>query len=195
MSIVVQTNAQDLKVDLPIAPNEVVALSQQELPNMLQLIEPDDIANFGFELTEDFADVKIGRPFYVVSLPRATEPITSKTVQVSPFTIYVPLILDGTARCLLFVSQEDGNWRVVGIGEGNLVSSQSDVFSTSTDEDGSSQVIISVPHMLQQYLMESSDSYKPLFQFEDMRMENISLKEVMVVNSSQAIGSNDGDNK
>lgn len=186
MGIIIQTNAQDLKVNLPIAPNEVVTLAQQELPNMLQLIEPDQITDFGFDLTEDFNSVKIGRPFYVVSLPRTTEPIISKTTQVNPYTIALPLILDGTARCLLYVSPEGRDWKVVGIGEGYLVASQPDVFSTSTDEDGSSQVIISVPHMSQRYLMESNNSFKPLFGLEDynMKMENLSLKELIIINSN-----------
>lgn len=186
MGIIIQTNAQDLKVNLPIAPNEVVTLAQQELPNMLQLIEPDQITDFGFDLTEDFNSVKIGRPFYVVSLPRTTEPIISKTTQVNPYTIALPLILDGTARCLLYVSPEGRDWKVVGIGEGYLVASQPDVFSTSTDEDGSSQVIISVPHMSQRYLMESNNSFKPLFRLEDynVKMENLSLKELIIINSN-----------
>jgi len=196
MSIVIQTNAQDLKVNLPITPNQVVAIAEQELPNMLQLIAPDQIKNFGFDLTEDFANVKIGRPFYVVSLPR-TEPIASKTIQSTPHTIALPLILDCTARCLLYVSQENGAWKAVGIGEGSLVASQIDVFSTSTDEDGSSQVIIDVPHMKQRYLMEDNDSFKPLFRSQNynMKMKGISLKELMIVNNNQAIEANNVDHK
>jgi len=184
-------NAQDLKVNLPITPNQVVKLAQQELPNMLQLIEPDQMIDFGFDLTEDFTNVEIGQPFYVVSLPRTTKTIISETIEVNPYTIALPLILDGTARCLLYVSPEGRDWKVVGIGEGSLVDSQSDIFSTSTKQDGSSQVIISIPHMSQRYLMESNDSFKPLFLFKNYSMESISLKELMIFNNSQIIEPND----
>jgi len=104
---------------------------------------------------------------------------------------------DCTARCLLYVSQENGAWKAVGIGEGSLVASQIDVFSTSTDEDGSSQVIIDVPHMKQRYLMEDNDSFKPLFRSQNynMKMKGISLKELMIVNNNQAIEANNVDHK
>jgi len=191
ISIMTNINAQDLKVNLPITPNQVVKLAQQELPNMLQLIEPDQMIDFGFDLTEDFTNVEIGQPFYVVSLPRTTKTIISETIEVNPYTIALPLILDGTARCLLYVSPEGRDWKVVGIGEGSLVDSQSDIFSTSTKQDGSSQVIISIPHMSQRYLMESNDSFKPLFLFKNYSMESISLKELMIFNNSQIIEPND----
>jgi hypothetical protein len=177
-----RTQAQNLEIKQAITPIEAVALAQHELPNMLQLIEPEDIKDYGFSLNENFADVKIGRPFYVVSLPRteaSQENITANTT-----TIMLPLILDGRARCVLFVSPEEGSWKVVGIGEGNFVAAHQQEFNTTTEEDGSSFVMVNVPHMTQQYMMESTDAFKPMYQFEDMDTRSISLAELIAVNNT-----------
>lgn len=175
------TQAQRLEIKQAITPYEAVSLAQHELPNMLQLIEPEDIKDYGFNLSENFADVKIGRPFYVVSMPR-TEGI--EDVNANTQTIMLPVILDGRARCILYVSPEEGQWKVVGIGEGNFVAAHQDIFNTTTNEDGSRFVIVNVPHMTQQYLMQDNDSFKPLYQFDDVDGRSISFHDLIAVNNT-----------
>lgn len=173
--------AQQLEIKQAITPYEAVSLAQQELPNMLQLIEPDDIKDYGFSLSEDFSEVKIGRPFYIVNMPR-TEGIENVTATTQ--TIMLPVILNGSARCALYVSPEAGSWKVVGIGEGNFIAAHQAIFNTTTNDDGSSFAIVNVPHMMQQYLVETNDSFKPLYQFDGADNRAISFADLVEVNNT-----------
>jgi hypothetical protein len=186
-----QTNAQDLQVNQMISPADAVTIAQHELPNMLQLIEPEDLQEYGFDLADNFAKVQIGRPFYTAILPRTEGNFINEKISVNAHTIMLPLILNGTARCILYVSPEEGKWKVVGIGEGHFVANQQNVFNTSTNDDGTSQVIISVPQTSQQYLMETSNSFKPLFQFEGSEVKTISLQELIAINNAKPLEANE----
>lgn len=178
----IRANAQKISIRENITSNEVVNVAQQNLSHWLQQIEPDQIKDYGFAASDNFSDVKVGQPFYMVNLPR-TE--STDEVVATPFTVMVPVILNGTARCAMYVSQEEGTWKVVGIGEGNFVASQLEVFNTETNNNGDSRVIVSVPHLSQLYLMESADSFKPLIQFENGENQNISMEELVRLNNSE----------
>jgi hypothetical protein len=193
MSSSINTNAQELRVNQLLLPNDAVQLAQQELPNMLQLIEPESLKDFGFNASDNFSNLQVGHPFYVVNLPRTSGSSTSEIISVNTTTIMLPLILENTARCILYVSQEKGTWKVVGIGEGNYVASQQNVFNTSTRSDLNSEVIVSIPHLSQQYLMQQNDgiSFKPLLEFEGSKMENISLAQLLELNNTIPLEANE----
>lgn len=177
----INVHAQNLQVRQPLSPSEAVVIAQHRLPDMLQLIEPDQITDFGFTAKDDFSSVEIGRPFYVAMLPKAA---TREDIAVDAYTILLPVILNGTARCVLHVSPENGTWKVVGIGERGLIANNASIFNTTTKEDGSSQVLVYVPQMSQMYFMEKNSSFKPLLQHEGAASESISMDELVKVSNT-----------
>jgi hypothetical protein len=158
-------NAQKLNISYPLSPETAVAMATREVSNVLSTIDPEDFKNYGFDAADDFSAIEIGMPFYQVTLS-PTELNSTKEITTNTNLIQVPLLLNGTARCIILIGNEEGNWKVVGIGGSNYVTARQDIFAS---REATHQVIISVPQIFQNYLLVDGKklSFDPIVKYED----------------------------
>jgi|688.fasta_scaffold32785_6 hypothetical protein len=163
-------NAQKLNISYPLSPEAAVAMATREVSNVLSTIDPEDFENYGFDAADDLSSIEIGMPFYQVTLPSIelkseTEIITNTQL------IQVPLLLNGVARCIILIGNEDGRWNVVGIGGANYVKARQDIFAS---KEAAYQVIVSVPQVFQNYLLVDGRklSFEPIIRYEDSDMNS-----------------------
>ena len=59
----VNVNAQDYQPSVSISAKQARMLATQQLPAVLQWMEPEDLSLYGFSATDDFSKITVGRPF------------------------------------------------------------------------------------------------------------------------------------
>lgn len=180
LSISTNLNAQHLRVKQPIPSHVAMDIAQQDLPNLLAMIEPEDMKDYGFSLSDNFNGIQLGQPFYLVTLPLNVQASINETIELSPYTIMVPVVMNGVTRCVVFVSPEEGQWKAIGIGEANFVKNNPTIFNKINE----SHVIVSVPQQSQQFYMYN-ERFQPMIAFEGMSMESISLSELITLNNEK----------
>lgn len=107
-----ETSAQ---ASLPPSPTEAVRQAEASLGQALQWINPDDIDLYGFQPTDDFSAIRIGKPIYQQHF---SNPDGAKQ-ELSTSAVLLPLILQNKVRCFLYLANEDGRWQLTGIGGRN----------------------------------------------------------------------------
>lgn len=188
LSLSIAAHAQQPNIRLQFSgipsPDEVSELVKSSLPNTLQLIEPDDLTQYGFASTDNFESITIGLPFYQTLLQ--PEMFTRSEIDATPVSILVPLILQSRARCLVHIGYEDNAWRVVGIGDGLLVKQQAEIFSDKTNLESDRNILFFAPNQNQNYLLVEGAEYgfKPLYTFDQQANKLMTWKDVVALQSS-----------
>lgn len=155
-----QSNAQKFTVNHSLQPFEAVSLASQQLTSMLELIEPTELQAYGFSSTDDFSKISIGAPFYVTSLPANS--VAEKNIVMNVTSIQLPLLLNNTARCFLYLGIEQGQWKAVGIGGANEVALHQDVFNVKSEEATNGRYLFSIPQLSEMYVLQYVNE-TPLF--------------------------------
>lgn len=190
LSFSLATQAQQVIINPSITPSEATEMVSKDLPNLISLINPEDMKQFGFNENDNFENIHVGRPFYMSLLP--TKSSETENVEATPHTILVPLILNGNARCVVYVSPVQGHWQTVGLGESIMVQNNAQLFNA---EDANSYSLIQVPQANQIFFM-NDNSFSPLFHFEGVQQNEISFSELIAINNApaqEAIGMTNGD--
>ena len=161
--VFVNGNAQDLRPSASISAKQARVLATEQLPVVLQWIEPEDLALYGFTATDDFSKIIVGRPFYLSSMEAVNQMQDSrKGLQIR--SMMLPLILDNSVRCFIYVSFEDGQWKAVGLGSRQYAVKGGAMFNKIDDN---ASLIISIHQMNEEFILENSKGiiqYKPIFQ-------------------------------
>ncbi len=142
---------------------EAIQLAQEQLPKMLSLIEPEEYEDFGFNTTDDLSAIQIGRLVQLTTAYDIQNLSETNQEALEINTVMLPLILDNTVRSFIFISKEEGAWRVVGIGSKNYAQGN-DAFFNKMDDKAS--LIIAVPQANEEFINDMSgnmDAFYPIF--------------------------------
>lgn len=159
-----QLHAQNFRLKNQMLPTDARALATKALPAVLQWIEPEDLSLYGFSATDDFSKIVVGRPFLLSSV---NEIQVSNELQrksgIESSSMMLPLILDGKVRCFIYISNEAGGWKAVGIGGNGYIKNHEKLFSTADDN---LSVIVAAHNLNEEFIIESNQEgtiYRPLF--------------------------------
>lgn len=98
---------------------DVLAVAKDGYAAYLEKIPADKELQYGFNNREEFARVKLGKPYQIMILNEdffADDELKDKDYLMPSGDWRVPLMIDNESRALLTVSGVDGNWKVVGFG-------------------------------------------------------------------------------
>ncbi|MCW5917242.1 MAG: hypothetical protein KIS82_07830 [Ferruginibacter sp.] len=160
----IQATAQQFRVKNSFSASEARAFAMKALPSVLQWIEPEDLELYGFAPMDDFSKIKVGRPFLLSSVSDVVQnnPVKQESgIEVS--TLMVPLILGGQARCFLYVSNQEGGWKAVGIGGNGYIKGNESLFNQPDEKFG---IIVAAHNLNEEFVVENTAvgiMYKPLF--------------------------------
>lgn len=116
MGLVLPLWAQAQSAELPVSPIEARNLATQNLSKVLEWLPPDHLEQFGFSDRDNFAAISIGMPLYSTSFSDASV-ISGSEPRMQTNVILVPLSLNGTVRCFIYLSpDETGKWSTSGLG-------------------------------------------------------------------------------
>lgn len=161
--------AQDFRLKNSISTEQVRKIAQTALPALLQWMEPTELNLYGFSASDDFSSIMVGRPVYLTSIEDMNPAMETENASVEVKTIMLPLLLNNTARCFIYVSFEDGQWKAVGIGSRVYADKNPGLF---TKTDNSVSVVVSVPQANEEFILEKSSGanvYMPLFRKSDAK--------------------------
>jgi hypothetical protein len=107
------------------APVEAIAAAEAGLLPFLELITPEDMSHFGFSPGDNISEAVLGNPFQLFAITPAkllnAKDNAPVSTLISPTGSWLfPVVLDGSSRALLTVTQMDGIWEAVGIGKAPL---------------------------------------------------------------------------
>jgi hypothetical protein len=143
---------------VPLVPSEAVQMASSNISRVLQWIEPSELRLYGFDRMDDFSAIQADMPVYQQSFTSASIENGSDP-KLETRTILVPLRLNGTIRCFMYISpDEQKHWKVVGIGgrneavrwEGSLnaegrSSREDHKLMVHVDQDGSDFIVTGTP--------------------------------------------------
>jgi hypothetical protein len=186
---VMKADAQDVRLKISIQPKEARSLAQKELPKVLQWIEPEELESYGFSKNDDFSKIFVGRPFYLTSIDLVKQMEQTREGSIEIQAMMLPLLLDKSVRCFIYLSFEDNQWKAVGIGSKEYAAKNSDAFNKNDDN---ASLIIAIHQIQEEFISDkpvsvtTSDksvpvnTYKPIFgSNKDARKENYSLNELV----------------
>ncbi len=106
-------------------PPEAAAAAEAGLVRFLSEIPPEELVNFGFGEGETISGATIGNPWLLYTIrPNALLAASGGTdvgELITPTGLwFFPVILDGSARCILTVDVMDGKWEAVALGRSGL---------------------------------------------------------------------------
>lgn len=175
----VNVNAQDIRPSATISAKQARILATDQLPNVLQWMEPEDLHLYGFSSTDDFSRITVGRPYYLSTMEdisgisrdiKGTLPIKS---------MMLPLILENTVRCFIFLSLEDNEWKAVGLGSREYAVKGGKIFNKIDDN---ASLIIGIPQLSEEFIEENLNGislYKPIFRFDkELKKEGLTMNEL-----------------
>ena len=166
-------NAQQLHYKTPLSTDQAVNMAKEQLTATLELIEPTELKNFGFATDDDFSKIEFGSPIYIAALP-TEKPRDYSTLDLTIQSIQMPLLINGAAKCFMYISEEEGSWKVVGIGGANYATQHPSVFNQTVNENYGGRILINAPHIQQEYLVAADNTYMPLLTMaENVSRENI----------------------
>ncbi len=183
-----RVDAQDLNIKSSLQPRDAMQLAQEQLPEMLGLIESEELEEFGFNTTDDLAQIKMGRVVYLTTAYDIKDLAESKKNVLEIQTMMLPMIVDNTVRSFVFISMEEGQWKVVGIGSKEYAR-DNDAFFNKIDDQAS--LIIAVPQVNEEFFNDMSgklDAFQPIFRInEEIENRTFSVKEVVDIYSNSLI--------
>lgn len=176
----VNVSAQDLHPSATISPKQARMLATDQLPKVLQWMEPEDLSLYGFSAADDFQKITVGRPFYFASMEDAIESSRKGKGALVIKSMMLPLILENKARCFIFLSYEDNEWKAVGIGSKEYAAKGGSIFNKSDDNPS---IIITLPQLHEEYVEDNSkglSTYRPIFRSnKSMEKESFTLNELI----------------
>ncbi|MEO5967383.1 MAG: hypothetical protein ABIP68_00110, partial [Ferruginibacter sp.] len=150
----VNVNAQDLRPSATISVKQARILATDQLPKVLQWMEPEDLHLYGFSSTDDFSKIIVGSPFYLSTMEEVSK--TSRdlkgTLQIK--SMILPLILDKTVRCFIYLSIEDNEWQAVGLGSREYAVKGGKIFNKVDDI---ATLIIAIPQISEEFIEVNSN--------------------------------------
>ncbi len=178
----VNGHAQDLRPSASISVKQARVLATEQMPAVLQWIEPEDLALYGFSSTDDFSKITVGRAFYLSSMEAVKQMNVDSKTSLEIRSMMLPLILDNTVRCFIYVSFEDGKWKAVGIGSREYAVKGGEIFNKSDDV---ASLIISMHQMNEEFIADNPKGvsmYKPVFHTnKELVKESYSMNELKVL--------------
>lgn len=145
--------------ELPISPVEARSLASENLTRALEWLPPDHLEQFGFTDKDDFSAIGIGMPLYQHSFADASV-IAGNDAKMQTLIVQLPLILDGSVRCFLYLSpDETGRWTASGLGGNNEARSWAGLL-TGREADGKDHLsMLHIPQTNADYLQNGSDRW------------------------------------
>ncbi len=178
--ICVHVNAQDLRSSASISAKQARILATEQLPAVLQWMEPEDLSLYGFSSTDDFSRIIVGRPFYLSSMEEVNLMKQENRSSLQIKSMILPLILDNTVRCFIYVSYQDDQWKAVGIGSRQYAVKGESMFNKI---DNTASLIIALPQMNEEFIADNSTGvtlYKPIFHSnKELVKEAFSMNELI----------------
>jgi len=147
-------------VELPISPVEAHALAVQNLTRVLEWLPPDHLEQYGFRDKDNFTDVSIGIPLYVASFSDESV-IAGTDPRIQTHIVQLPLVLDGTARCFIYLSRdEEGRWMASGLGGHNEAHTWNSLFTGKNASDKDHLSMLHIPQTHADYLWQEGNTWK-----------------------------------
>ncbi len=180
----VNVNAQDLRSSASISAKQARVLSTSQLAAVLQWMEPEDLPLYGFLSTDDFSRITVGRPFYLSSMDDVNVMKQENRSNLQITSMMLPLILDNTVRCFIYVSFQENEWKAVGLGSRQYAVKGGSLFNKT---DNNASLIISIPQMNEEFIQDNSSGvtlYKPIFHSnKELVKEAFSMNELMTMSA------------
>lgn len=177
---VVSSDAHELKVNSTLAPKDAKIMAQEQISKMVELIEPEELQEFGFTAEDNLEQLKVGRVIYTTTTYDIETQKNSNQEFLEINTMMIPLILDNSVRCFMFVSKEEGTWQIVGIGSKEYAKENDEFFNKDDDQ---ASLIIAIPQINEEFFsetIESSSDFKPIFRInEDLENRAYSVAELI----------------
>lgn len=172
----VNSDAQDYRPSVSISAKQARVLATEQLPSVLQWMEPEDLSLYGFSATDDFSKITVGRPFYLSSMDEVLQ-ANKGILQIR--SMMMPLILENTVRCFIYVSYEEGKWKAVGIGSMQYAVKGGGIFNKSDDN---ASWLISILQMNEEFIADNSKGtmlFKPILHInKEIVKEGYSMNEL-----------------
>lgn len=176
----VNSNAQDYQPSVSISAKQARNLAMQQLPAVLQWMEPEDLSLYGFSATDDFSKITVGRPFYLSTMDEVTQMKQAGKNNLTIRSMMLPLILGNTVRCFIYVSYEDDKWKAVGLGSREYAIKGGSLFNKADDN---ASLMISMLQMSEEFIADNSTGvslYKPvLHSNRELSKNGYSMNELM----------------
>lgn len=177
----VNVNAQDYRPRVSISAKQARVLATEQLPTVLQWIELEDLSLYGFSGTDDFSKITVGRPIYLSTIEEIKQIVDVGKTDLPITSMMLPLILDNSVRCFIYVSYENGKWAAVGLGSREYAIKGADIFNKSDDN---ASLMVSILQMSEEFIADNSTRvvtrYKPLLNLgRQLEKESYTLKELM----------------
>ncbi len=175
----VNVNAQDLHPSATISAKQARILATDQLPKVLQWMEPEDLLLYGFSTTDDFSKITVGRPFYFSTMEEVSQTSRDLKGTLRIKSMMLPLILENSVRCFIYLSLEDNEWQAVGLGSREYAVKGSEFFNKSDDL---ASLIIAIPQISEEFIEDNFSGvtlYKPIFRLDkELAKDGLTLKEL-----------------
>ncbi len=146
--------AQAQEAPLPISPMEARNLASENLSRVLEWLPPDHLEQYGFGDKDNFAAISIGMPLYASSFTDESV-LTGSDARMQTSIVQLPLILDGTARCFIYLSlNEEGRWTASGLGGHNEAVTWNTLLTGKETQSADHLSILHIPQNNADYLWQ-----------------------------------------
>ncbi len=145
---------QAQSAELPIGPTEARNLAAQNVSSVLEWLPPDHLEQFGFSDKDNFSAISIGMPLYSTSFSDASV-ISGSEPHMQTNMVLVPLSLNGTVRCFIYLSpDESGRWVTSGLGGHNEATAWNGLLSGKNAEAKDHLTLLHIPQNNADYLWQ-----------------------------------------
>ena len=121
-----------------------------------------------------------GRPFYLSTMDEVTQMKQAGKNNLTIISMMLPLILNNTVRCFIYVSYEDDQWKAVGLGSREYAIKGGSLFNKADDN---ASLMISMLQMSEEFIADNSTGvslYKPLLHSnKELSKNSYSMNELM----------------
>jgi hypothetical protein len=146
--------AQAQEAPLPISPMEARNLASVNLSRVLEWLPPDHLEQYGFSDKDNFAAISIGLPLYASSFTDESV-IAGADAGMQTQVVQLPLILEGTARCFIYLSRnEEGRWVASGLGGHNEARTWNSLFTGKEAQRTDHLSMLHIPQNNADYLWQ-----------------------------------------
>lgn len=146
--------AQAQEAPLPISPIEARNLASDNLSRVLEWLPPDHLEQYGFSDKDNFSAISIGMPLYASSFTDESV-IAGSDAGMQTNLVQLPLILNGTARCFIYLSpNEEGRWVASGLGGHNEARTWSSLFTGKQAQSIDHLSMLHIPQTNADYLWQ-----------------------------------------
>lgn len=146
--------------DQPISPVEARNLASQNLTRVLEWLPPDHLEQYGFSDKDDFSAIRIGMPLYLASFSDESV-IAGTDPRIQTQLVQLPLILNGTARCFIYLSLgEEGRWVASGLGGNNEARTWNSLFTGKNAQGKDHLSMLHIPQTNADYLWQEGGTWK-----------------------------------